>query len=91
MSTDPASPGETEGPATETQEKVARIWAEVLKKDTFGVNDDFFAIGGNSMTATLATYQVREEFEIELPLMAIFEDSTVVALAKRIDELVAGG
>jgi acyl carrier protein len=39
------------------------------------------------MTATLATYRLRDEFGLELPLMLIFEHSTVAELARAIDEL----
>jgi acyl carrier protein len=72
-----------------TEQTVLRIWSGVLKKDSIGSDDDFFAIGGNSMSATLATYKLREEFGVELPLMLIFENPTPVELAKAIDELVA--
>ncbi len=78
-----------DGPVTDTRATVTKIWSEVLKRDTFDAEDDFFAIGGNSMTATLATYKLREEFEVEIPLMAIFETPTITGLAATIDDLIA--
>lgn len=41
------------------------------------------------MTATLAIYRLRDEFNIDLPLMLIFEHSTVGELADAIDEMLA--
>lgn len=74
---------------TDTQRAVAVAWADVLNKDSFDIDDDFFEIGGNSMTATLVTYSLREEFEREFPLMLIFENATITELADAIDKLVA--
>ncbi|CAM3746396.1 phosphopantetheine-binding protein [Kibdelosporangium persicum] len=79
------------GVDTETEKTVAEIWVTVLKKNTFGADDDFFAVGGNSMLATLATYKLREKFEVELPLMLIFENPTITELAKAIEEHIASG
>ncbi|MCZ7428580.1 phosphopantetheine-binding protein [Micromonospora sp. WMMA1949] len=84
MTTEP-----TAGPGAGTEQTVLRIWSGVLKRDSIAGDDDFFAIGGNSMSATLSTYKLREEFAVELPLMLIFENPTAVELAKAIDELVA--
>jgi acyl carrier protein len=80
------SPETSEALQTETQRIVAAIWADVLKKGSFELDDDFFEIGGNSMTATLVTYSLRDKFGIEVPLMLIFENATVADLAEAIDQ-----
>ncbi len=85
------SPETSEALQTETQRVVAAIWADVLKKGSFELDDDFFEIGGNSMTATLVTYGLRDKFGVEFPLMLIFENATVVELAEAIDESRADG
>jgi len=92
VATDPArlSDGILKNLQTDTQRAVAAAWADVLKKDTFDIEDDFFEIGGNSMTATLVTYSLRENFEYEFPLMLIFENATITELADAIDKLIAG-
>lgn len=81
----------TEAIQTETQRVVADIWADVLKKGSFDLDDDFFEIGGNSMTATLVTYSLRDKFGIEFPLMLIFENATVIDLAEAVDQARAEG
>lgn len=70
---------------TSTESRVAEIWAEVLKHDRFGLDDNFFAVGGHSMFATLVTYTLRDVWGAEFPLSLIFEHSTVRELASAVD------
>lgn len=86
--TEPDEPP-TRGLTTPTEKIVAEIWSGVLEKEVRDAEDDFFEVGGNSMLATLATYQLRERFNVELPLMLIFENPTVGEFARAIDERVA--
>jgi amino acid adenylation domain-containing protein len=73
-------------PRTLTEELLAEIWAEVLKLEQIGVNDDFFQLGGHSLLATQVISSVRERFRIELPLHYLFEFSTVAGLASAVDD-----
>ncbi|HEX7240717.1 MAG TPA: amino acid adenylation domain-containing protein, partial [Longimicrobiaceae bacterium] len=80
-----ASPGEPEeGPRTSTEELLAGIWREVLGTGP-GVHDDFFEMGGHSLLATQVVARVRAAFRVDLPVRAIFEASTVAALAAVVD------
>ena len=71
---------------TPTESEIAQIWAEVLEHSTFSLDDNFFAVGGHSMYATLVTYRMRDAFGVDLPLTLIFQHSTVRELAKATDE-----
>ncbi|SMC29902.1 amino acid adenylation domain-containing protein, partial [Andreprevotia lacus DSM 23236] len=76
-------------PRTASEAAVAAVWAEVLKLDRVGAEDDFFAAGGHSLLATQVMSKLRAGFNIELPLRALFEAPTVATLAARIDDAVA--
>ncbi|MDI4656771.1 non-ribosomal peptide synthetase [Xanthobacter autotrophicus] len=80
----PAAP-EAAAPRTETERRLANLWAEVLQREAVGINDDFFRIGGHSLLATLLMAQLRTRFDVALPLRALFEAPTVARLAARID------
>ncbi len=83
-----ASTGEHESapPRNETEELLARIWAEVLGVPRVGIHDDFFALGGHSLLATQVMSRVREHFQAELPLRLLFESPTVALLAEALGQ-----
>ena len=80
-----SSSKEAIAPRTPTEEVVASIWAEVLKRDDLGVEDNFFDIGGHSLLATQIASRLREHFQLSVPVRAIFESPSVAELAKRMD------
>jgi acyl carrier protein len=72
-------------PRGETEEGVAAVWAEVLGLERVGAGDNFFSVGGHSLLATQVISRVRQQFQIELPLRALFEAPTVAELARVIE------
>ncbi|HEV8581882.1 MAG TPA: non-ribosomal peptide synthase/polyketide synthase [Thermoanaerobaculia bacterium] len=73
------------------EELVAAIWAEVLRVERVGANDDFFALGGHSLLATQVVSRLRTALGIEVPLQKLFATPTVAALARLVEEARAGG
>ena len=67
---------------TPTEEVMAGIWAEVLKVKKVSVHDNFFDLGGHSLSATQVMSRVREIFKVEIPLCSLFEHPTIGALAE---------
>lgn len=74
-------------PRNPTEEIIAAIWQEVLKLERISVEDNFFALGGNSLLATRINSRLRKAFQLELPLSSLFEKPTIAALAVYIQTL----
>jgi non-ribosomal peptide synthetase component F len=68
-------------PETQTEEKLAAIWEEVLKVERIGIHDNFFDLGGHSLLATQVISRVRKSFQVEVELRSLFESPTVFGLA----------
>ncbi len=63
---------------------VAEIFVDVLDVAAVEVSDDFFELGGDSLQETRIIARLNDRFSIDLPQDAIFEHSTVVALARAV-------
>ncbi|HYW69964.1 MAG TPA: amino acid adenylation domain-containing protein, partial [Pyrinomonadaceae bacterium] len=57
------------------------IWSEVLGVDQVQVEDNFFALGGDSLLATQVISRVRENFRAEVPLRSLFEMPTLAGFS----------
>ncbi|MET8178288.1 non-ribosomal peptide synthase/polyketide synthase [Streptomyces sp. NPDC005336] len=68
-------------PRDTTERLVARIWAEVLGVERVGAEDDFFALGGDSILSIRLTSRLREAFDTEVSPRLVFTRPTVAALA----------
>src|ERR1017187_5961954 len=70
-----------------SEEALSRIWQEVLRLPRIERNANFFEVGGDSLKAMEVIARVSEVLHVDLPLMAFFEDPTVIHLAA----LISGG
>ena len=68
-------------PRSETEEKIADIWQELLGIKRIGVHDHFFELGGNSLTGILIVSRLNKEFNVQLSAVSLFECPTISALS----------
>jgi acyl transferase domain-containing protein len=59
------------------QTEISAIWKGVLGMTNIDNNDNFFDIGGTSLTATSIFARIKSEFGLELPLDKMFEFATI--------------
>ncbi|HEX8202153.1 MAG TPA: amino acid adenylation domain-containing protein, partial [Isosphaeraceae bacterium] len=73
------------------EEALAGIWGELLGRDRIGVHENFFDLGGHSLTATQLLARLRDTFAVEPSLRDFLEGPTVAGLARLVErELTAG-
>jgi amino acid adenylation domain-containing protein/non-ribosomal peptide synthase protein (TIGR01720 family) len=72
-----------EAPATVVEEALALVWAEVLGVERVGANDNFFALGGDSILSIRIVGMARDR-GLKLAVQDIFEHQTVRTLARRV-------
>ncbi len=75
----------TTPPRTSTEHALVEIWRSVLGLEHVGVHDDFFELGGDSLSATRALSAIRSRFASELPLRRLFEATSIARLAELLD------
>ena len=74
-------------PRTPIEERLARIWRDVLDLDRIGIYEDFFDLGGDSLLAMRVVSHIRRELQVETPIRALFENFTVAGLARIVENL----
>lgn len=75
-------------PRDEREERIAAIFADVLDIDRVGIEDDFFALGGDSLDAVTCVTQVGDELGIDIAVQELYAHPTVAQLVAALD---AGG
>jgi phthiocerol/phenolphthiocerol synthesis type-I polyketide synthase E len=70
--------------ASDLEQQILVIWAELLGLETIGLHDDFFELGGHSLLATRVLARMRDELGVALTLRDVFEQSTVNKMAARV-------
>ena len=83
----PARDERAEGvaPRTSTEATLAEVWAEVLRLERVYADDDFYALGGQSLLAAQVAARVRDRLGVELPLRRVFEAPVLADLAAAVD------
>ncbi|MGW6626178.1 amino acid adenylation domain-containing protein, partial [Nocardia sp. NPDC055002] len=78
-------------PSTPIEEIVAGVFADVLGAERVGADDDFFALGGNSLLATQVAARLGAALDSRVPVRLLFEASTVAGLAVKVEQGAGAG
>ncbi|MCF6525327.1 amino acid adenylation domain-containing protein [Streptomyces sp. JJ36] len=81
---------ETVPPRGPVEERVARLWCEVLDVPSVGAHDNFFDLGGHSFLVLKLQERLRETVGHEVPVVAVFQHPTVAAFAAYLDSATKG-
>ncbi|WP_081872873.1 non-ribosomal peptide synthetase [Nocardia otitidiscaviarum] len=74
-------------PVSRVERATAAVLAEVLEVERVGLDDGFFALGGNSLSATRVAARLGAELGVTVPIRLVLEEATVAALAERVATL----
>ncbi len=72
-------------PATPVEEILADIYAQVLGVERVGVQESFFDLGGDSLSAMRLVAAIHSTLGIHLPVRAVFDAPSVRNLAQQLD------
>ncbi|GAB3741027.1 hypothetical protein GCM10027598_71350 [Amycolatopsis oliviviridis] len=70
---------------TRTEHRLAEIWADVLKVDKIGRDQNFFNLGGDSLLATKVVLAARRLWKIDFTVQVLIDAPVLADLAERID------
>lgn len=60
------------------------IWSEILRAKNISVNDDFFSVGGTSISAIKLRHRMQQIFGVDVPLSEFLKSPTIASVAARV-------
>lgn len=77
--------GEERVPAeNETEAALVEIFSKLLRRSEIGTNQNFFDLGGDSLSATQLLARIFERFSVKLSMKAVFAAADLKALAAEV-------
>jgi acyl carrier protein len=72
-------------PRTDLEQALARVWCDILGRQSAGLRDNFLAGGGDSLRVMELLARISEEFGVEVPLVVFLGSPTVETLVKCVE------
>ena len=72
-------------PGTEMEKIVCTAWKEVLKLEKLGIHDNFFDLGGNSLSLISLNNRLQETLKRDIPVLKMFEHPTISSLCRYLE------
>ncbi|SCG57897.1 Phosphopantetheine attachment site [Micromonospora echinaurantiaca] len=73
---------------TDISAEVAAVWCELLRSNTIDADDNFFALGGDSMDAVVLIQHLVDNFGVELSVADVFRDARFSAVVSLVQQRV---
>ena len=73
-------------PRGETERILAAFWQQILGVQKFGIHDNFFDLGGNSLLMVQMHRKIQDKFEKAVPMVELFRNPTIAMLSHFISE-----
>ncbi|HEY7415575.1 MAG TPA: non-ribosomal peptide synthetase, partial [Ktedonobacteraceae bacterium] len=89
LSITPVADEEKIAPRNTLEEVVCALWSDVLGCERVGIYDNFFDLGGHSLSATRLVARLSKTFQVTLPLRRLFETPTVADICTALVEYEA--
>lgn len=80
-----------ETPLTAIGEQICAIWEHILGKQPHSGHANFFEMGGQSLLATRALYQIRDTFQVEMTIRDFFENAQLAQQAAWVERHLQTG
>ncbi len=74
-------------PKQTTKQSLMEIWQKVLQITEVDTSENFFNLGGNSLVAVTLMNEIRSTFNVNLPLVSLFQSPTILGLVKEIEQV----
>ncbi|AKT41216.1 non-ribosomal peptide synthetase [Chondromyces crocatus] len=77
-------------PRDAVEQQLFAMFVEVLGQSRFGIHDDFFSLGGNSLVAMQLSSRIQRALELDMPFRPILEHPSIAELAEYIQDRLLG-
>lgn len=73
-------------PTNEVETALVSIWEKILDVRPIGISDNFFDLGGHSLSATRVVSRIFKHYQLEIPLQSLFQSPTIAEMAAVINQ-----
>lgn len=75
---------------SEIQSTLLSIWQDVLKSDSIGLTDNFFDLGGDSVSSIMISSKIKEQLGVDVEIADLFALQNILSLSKHIEKKQKG-
>jgi amino acid adenylation domain-containing protein len=83
----PELPSKYAGPSNAEEQFLVAVWSELLGLSIVGIHDHFLELGGDSLFAVQLMSRMWDHYDLELPVLALYENPTIAELAVAIRQM----